>query len=182
MDINEKKIQALQRSNRESRKVTRESIRLALLMLMKDKDFDKISVSSIIEKAGVSRAGFYRNYSSREDVMHDISLGIREHLEESLKNEKYYNSPNLFYSDLFRTIKDNASEFRVILDANVPRKYIIQAIPSLPEPEKAPTAKDYYTFIALLTSLRTLLYEWFRNGMKETPEEMADIITEIFHK
>lgn len=59
-------------SNKESRKFTRECITTAIVKLMKVKDYAKITVTDICEKAGVSRAGFYRNYKDKEDVMKEV--------------------------------------------------------------------------------------------------------------
>ncbi|MBR6800375.1 MAG: TetR/AcrR family transcriptional regulator [Eubacteriaceae bacterium] len=169
-------------SNKESKEITRESIRVALLMLMKGCEFDKITVTAIINRSGVSRAGFYRNYSSKEDVMQDICAEIRGKLSEVIANEAYFNDPKLFYRDVFHAIKSDPSTFSIIMDANVPRKYIMSSLPEIPANEKSADAKEYYTFIALLTSLRTIVYEWFRKGMQEDEEVMAEIIYGIFHE
>ena len=47
----------------------RESIALALIKLMKKKPLPSISVSEIVQVAGVSRSSFYRNFESKEDVL-----------------------------------------------------------------------------------------------------------------
>lgn len=51
----------------------------ALLILMKNKEFSKINVTDITEKAGVSRLTFYRNFETKQDVLRwNISRGIAE--------------------------------------------------------------------------------------------------------
>ena len=47
----------------------RESITIALLNLMRKKDFSEIRVTEIVKLAGVGRTSFYRNFDSREDVL-----------------------------------------------------------------------------------------------------------------
>lgn len=182
MNGEEKKIIALRAANMESKNITRESIRMALLKLMKDNDFEKITVTSIINLSGVSRAGFYRNYSSKEDVMDDISASIKATLQETLNNREYAQNPYLFYHDLFSGIKENPVEFGVLFDANVPRKYAMNALPTIPQSKNELTAEERYRFIALLTSLRSIVYDWFRSGMKESAEEMAQLMVNLFHK
>ena len=49
--------------------VVKESITQALLILMENKDFEKITITDIVNKAGVVRMSFYRNYTSKEDVI-----------------------------------------------------------------------------------------------------------------
>ena len=49
--------------------IVKESITQALLILMESKDFQKITITEIVNKAGVARMSFYRNYDSKEDVI-----------------------------------------------------------------------------------------------------------------
>ena len=41
----------------------------ALLELMHKKSFSHITISELIQTAGVARVSFYRNYDSKEDVL-----------------------------------------------------------------------------------------------------------------
>ena len=59
-------------SNNEANRITRESINTALLELMDNQDFDSITISALVKRAGVSRQSFYRNYTSKEDVIIEI--------------------------------------------------------------------------------------------------------------
>ena len=52
----------------------RKCITEALFSLLEKHDFEDISITDIIKKAGVSRMGFYRNYSSKEDVIEKFIL------------------------------------------------------------------------------------------------------------
>ena len=61
-------------SNNEANRITRESICTAFLEIIMTKDFDDISISEIVRRAGVSRQSFYRNYGSKE-ALH-VFLGI----------------------------------------------------------------------------------------------------------
>ena len=61
-------------SNNESHQLTMEAIIHAFEILSEKKGVSEISVTELCQKAGVSRAGFYLNYKSVEDVMHKVSL------------------------------------------------------------------------------------------------------------
>ncbi len=41
----------------------------ALLMLAQERDYESISITDITTKAGVSRMAYYRNYTSKDDIM-----------------------------------------------------------------------------------------------------------------
>ena len=46
-----------------------EHITDALLKLLKEKPIQEISISEIVDTAGVGRTSFYRNYETKEDVV-----------------------------------------------------------------------------------------------------------------
>ncbi|HIS47816.1 MAG TPA: TetR/AcrR family transcriptional regulator [Candidatus Scybalocola faecigallinarum] len=54
-----------------------ECITQSLFRLMKRKPYNKITVTDLVQEAGVSRNSFYRNYQSTEEI-------IRQFLEEKL--------------------------------------------------------------------------------------------------
>ena len=47
---------------------TRQSLRTALLTLIKEKGYDAISIEEITERANVGRATFYLHYKNKEDL------------------------------------------------------------------------------------------------------------------
>ena len=46
-----------------------ESVVEGLWELLEDKSFEKISVSELVERAGIGRVSFYRNFSNKEEVL-----------------------------------------------------------------------------------------------------------------
>ena len=46
-----------------------ESVVQGLWELLEDKSVDKISVSELVERAGIGRVSFYRNFSNKEEVL-----------------------------------------------------------------------------------------------------------------
>lgn len=46
-----------------------ESVVEDLWELLEDKSFEKISVSELVERAGIDRVSFYRNFSNKEEVL-----------------------------------------------------------------------------------------------------------------
>ncbi len=49
--------------------VAEERIAVALLALLDEKEFSRISITEITERAGVSRVSYYRHFSSKEDIL-----------------------------------------------------------------------------------------------------------------
>ncbi|MBO6046287.1 MAG: TetR/AcrR family transcriptional regulator [Erysipelotrichaceae bacterium] len=53
----------------EEHRIAQESMTEALFQLMSQKPFSEITITELVKKAGVARATYYRNYSSREDIL-----------------------------------------------------------------------------------------------------------------
>lgn len=68
-NISPKSLKNLYQSNKEANQLTRESIETALLFLLEKKELAQISISELVQKAGVSRNAFYRNYKSKEEIL-----------------------------------------------------------------------------------------------------------------
>ena len=62
--------------------LVRESIFTALMILMERKSFSEITITEIVNKAGVSRMSYYRNYNSKEDI---INIYLDEMFEEYME-------------------------------------------------------------------------------------------------
>lgn len=88
----------------------------ALIALLKEKPYDKISVSDIVKRAGVSRMTYYHYYVTKEEVVRDyIEELISEYVAEGEKRpgigslmdyEHVLFSLNFFdrYADFFVTL------------------------------------------------------------------------------
>jgi len=57
----------------ESNRLAKECIVTALIELMKTQDYNTITITDLTKKAGVSRMAYYRNYSSKEDIINTFA-------------------------------------------------------------------------------------------------------------
>ena len=56
--------------------LSKEYLQQALLLLMENKPIEKIKVSELCQKAGVSRMTFYRLYGDKMEVIKDMISGF----------------------------------------------------------------------------------------------------------
>lgn len=162
-------------SNNEANQITRESICTALLFLMDEKEFDQITISELVRKAGVSRQSFYRNYKSKEDIIIEIEETILTTFAASLNNPKYVNNYRLWLYDFFELIKENHSVIAVLHKANL-SDVLFEKVPFLVEDYAHKHSKEvHYYIIGMLGALKSIVLHWFFSGMKESCETMVDI-------
>lgn len=169
---------ALREANEEANRITRECLRTAALQLAASRGFEKVTVSEVTRRAGVSRTAFYRNYGSMEDLVADACGELRRSLLESLSSERYRVDRRLWYERFFATIRDNAEYFQIYLDASVPlidEDVLEAAYPSDSSEGLYRNRAREGAFLAVLTG-------WFRDGMRENSAEMADICCGILCK
>lgn len=177
-----KKRTVLRMSNAESHRLTKECIQTALIYLMNNTPFDKITITSIINRSGVSRAAFYRNYASKEEVLEEIVKEFYDFLAEAISSEKYISHPEQWYFDFFSAIQKNTQDFKYLVYAKLPDNLITLTKPLFLNPVENPTPEQYYKEIAWETAFTEIVLSWFKNGMKETPAKMSEICLSLFYK
>ena len=67
---------------------TRKLLEAALLSLIKEKEFDAISVQEIIDRANVGRATFYAHYENKEDLIESGFEGLLATLREAQREAR----------------------------------------------------------------------------------------------
>ena len=170
----------LKKSNQVSKSFTRECIRTALIYLMKETPLNEITVTSIIQRAGVSRAGFYRNYGCKEDVLQDISNTLYKKLQDYFKEELSILEPYQRYVKLFQRLKERSDMFELLLKTPFQHNKVFDFDFFIHENKAPSIPEEHYRYIGMVYAHRFIMREWFQNGMIESPEEMAEILCNIF--
>jgi AcrR family transcriptional regulator len=169
---------ALHKSNKESNRLTRECLQTALIWLMSQKPFDRITISELVRRAGVSRTAFYRNYSSKEQILHELCNAFLDGIRDSLSKQSPQMDPAVWYGEFFRSVKENAQIFGLLLQARLvnPPGFFAHALKRLSVPEGV---FDYYAFLAWEGGFSSVLIRWFEDGMQEEPACMASLCARL---
>ena len=169
----------------QKRMFVKDYITTAFFQLLEKKDFDKITISEIIERAGVSRMGFYRNFSSKESIVENFVLEkFKETVNEITASRKLDFQIDKIMITTLVNFKKFACYIKLFLDKNLDAllyNCYHKAYYSLyngSNSAKNSTIRDYSNemFIAELFNLEMC---WVRKGMKESPEELARIYSLI---
>lgn len=156
----------------------------ALMILMEQKDFNKISISDLTCKAGISRTTFYRYYNNTEDIIFDYLIEsafdvclpvpiedieffdfkkiITQFFNFCLKNQRFLN--NIVNANL-SCILFNSMEYLCTKGAFKPYLKFIEYT-------------DKYEISGFIGLWYKMTVDWIKDGMPE-PEKNIDIGYEI---
>ncbi|MBN9654069.1 TetR/AcrR family transcriptional regulator [Halobacillus sp. GSS1] len=159
----------------------------ALLRLMEEKPYHKISVKEITETAELVRKTFYRNFQTKEEVLQEYITGLMKEVEkefEAMDALTPYGMAKLYFEFWQEHI-----EFLNLIQKNdlfiILLKQLDDYLPSLNERYKADLMEGFdETFLQYYTAFNSagiwhMLEKWIRHGAVETPEEMAQIYSDI---
>jgi AcrR family transcriptional regulator len=171
-------------------KYTREWTFEALYQLMELKPFYDIRISEIIDKAGISRATFYRNFSCKEDI---IKIKVKTMFSQFNKHMfDYYrtNQPEderVVISEFFKRVDQEEKLIETVINANLEYvmidgiveliNYYKEAFYSI---VKTNTKTQDYIIDMVSSSAWTLLSRWHRTGKEESPSRLAKIYLGAF--
>lgn len=166
--------------NNKRRKESRDKIEKVFIEMLQAEELDKIKVSDICKRAGVNRTTFYSNYDDIYALADSIRTGLEAQISEIYKEEisKKYNSND--FEKLFRHIQNNQVFYRTYFKLGFDNNYkIVQFDHALAAQHFGNKHIEYHCefFRAAITGIIKM---WLKNGCKESPEEMADIIRQEY--
>ena len=171
-----KEITGLKLSNEEINRITKDSIQEALVYLLSKKDIDDISVTEIVNKAGVSRTAYYRNYQSKEDILKDFSMNVFNLIFSQLDREDFAKDPKNWYRFIFTQIKNNARIVKLVVKA---RLYTAEEF--LPQSDLTMLSiNEQYQIFAMESALVNLIQKWVEEDFVLSVEEMTELCFKLF--
>ncbi len=170
-----KKREILRLSNKESNKITRECIESALILLMAEKEYNEITISEIVKRAGVSRTAYYRNYESKDDILNTLLHCLIADVIKAMTQFSYVTEQESYWKTLFVTTKAYAESFCVLLQAGFGHIILEEITKQMTAGLKEENAKDRYDMIFWSGAVYNVLTNWVQGGMKQTEDEMVQI-------
>ncbi|MGN0406438.1 MAG: TetR/AcrR family transcriptional regulator [Bariatricus sp.] len=159
----------------------KENITKSLFDLMHKKSFSNISITELIQTAGVARVSFYRNYDSKEDVLVKLIDDVLEEYRGEIdwSGPDYYTEQNIsrsfacfkkygeFVLDLYEfgygsILLEKLNRFHEEIAGNMSNSSI----------EKY----HLYMFIGALFNTSII---WLQNGAKEDENEIAGMFCNV---
>ncbi len=139
----------------------------AMLSLLKTKSYEEITINDIVEKAGVSRMTFYRQFYDKKSVIKYILDSRTDNFIAKFEPKKYTIEENIIYATKL-----------LVKDKELAKILINSDLFSLIEDEfsRVIIRKKDYTNSFLVGGLANIYYYYVSENREETAEELAEII------
>jgi len=170
--------------------VTKRLLREALLELMKEKTISKITPTELCRKAGINRNTFYAHYRAPEDVLREIEDEFLTECQQSFDESLNYESIEqlvtecvaifIKYADICTIIFSENSDSRGLEQlVNMARAKSSEEWKRAGLPENDIEREFFHRYCTAGTV--SVIREWIKNGMRESPQRMADVLAGLNH-
>lgn len=163
-------------NNQEKNSYVKKQILCALLDMMNEQDFNSIPVSALTERAGVGRASFYRNFTSKEEVLQQEADRLTHEWAEEWRQLEP-TAPNEFLVSLLNFYKQHSNFYLLLYKAGLSEIVLDTILKSAEITPELPNAMAY-----LKSAMAYMVYgwviEWIHRGMQESGTELAKMIAE----
>lgn len=166
-------------SNAKTNKLTRECLQTALIHLMAEKELDRISVTELVARAGVSRTAFYSNYSSKEEILTRWLADSVERLCAITREALQKGRITEVYVRLFDQIRRDVDGFSALFKANLQEMLFSRLEESVLTQFAPYDTETRYVITAWCGALNYLIVRWVRDGMREPSDQIAVLCMEF---
>ncbi|NQX58602.1 TetR/AcrR family transcriptional regulator [Paenibacillus qinlingensis] len=180
---------------------TKESIRLALVELINEKGFDALTVKDITTSARINRGTFYAHYQDKfdlmakceEEIMLDLSRLTKQNYPSviaALEIDSQTLTPFIFTVSLFEYLHLQSGFMKAVLGPRGDlsfqtrlKKFMWETLhgnnPNAFVKEENLLVPGQYLAAYMGTAIIGVIQQWLESGGKESPQEMARILTTI---
>lgn len=165
--------------NNKRRKESVRKIGKAFIELLQSRELKDITVSDICKISGLNRSTFYANFLD----VYDLADKTKESLEKDF-GELFHNEPKGQSTEgalkMFTHIYENQILYKTYFKLGYDETHQI----SIYDPERA--EKDFdnkhidYHIEFFRNGFNAMIKKWLREGCKETPEEMHEILKQEY--
>lgn len=174
---------------------TKKMIKEAFYEAVKEKGFDRTTVSDIASRAMINRATFYLHYQDKTDLLRSLEDEVLADIEritkpvsrEYIEAYKTEGKPFPHILKLLSYVQDNIEFFMLTvrddadlsfynkMGARIYNKVFEDVFPELKEDE----IFSKYAQNMVVVVFGSILNQWIKTGMKESKEEIASLITRM---
>lgn len=162
-------------------KYTKLTIRNTFLDLLKKFPVEKITVAEICRVAEINRATFYRYYDNQYDLLSALENEMFDEIKTS--SFEYRNDIDKLTENIFTKFVEQKEVWTLLLSDHADLGFQNKIYSFFDEHfAKTETSKESeFRYRFLLYGYSGIFDYWVKNGMKESPNEMAGYIAKFRH-
>lgn len=156
---------------------SKRDIAKALISLMREEDYAKITNKDITDRAKLSHITYYRNFKSKDEIIQYYLYDITDSFIERTK----VNYDMLPFHDYLVILFTHLYEQRELGELLLSVGFIHYVKDEFDRifSAKAKSHNELYSRYFVAGGLYNLYYVWLKNGCKESPEELADLFMDF---
>ena len=108
---------------------SRKLIRQAFYECLKEKNFEKITVTDIVKKADVNRSTFYAHYPDVMGVVEEIQEEILEYTQKFMEGKEFgtlFEDPKPYLNGLVKLVAENNELYRLLMTSAMATKQLTE--------------------------------------------------------
>ena len=168
---------------------TKQGLEASLKRMMLKKPLDKITISDLTTDCGISRMAFYYHF---KDIYDLVEWSCIEDASRALQGKKTYDTWQEGLQQIFEAVLEN-KPFILNVYRSVKREQVENYLYSLTyqliegvveeQSENLMVTEEQKKFIAdfYKYSFVGVMLDWIKRGMKEAPEEIANMVCVTMH-
>lgn len=163
------------------------NIKNALIDLLLEKEYSKITIGNITQRANISRGTFYQHFLDKNDLAYSIGTETTQRFWEILAQGNLDREDMLLKALL--SIQDDYKHFKAISKApHVQFKEKVQQLVSdlinnniiiKDRIRKNTKISDEIIIKVFAASFETIISSWIDNDLRESPEKVVDSIIKV---
>ena len=169
--------------------VTKRALEQSLKNLLLKKPLNKITINDIAEDCGINRMTFYYHF---KDIYDLVEWSCLEDAQKALKEKKTYDTWQEGLQQIFEAVLEN-KPFILNVYRSVKREQVENYLYSLTyqliegvveeQSKNLMVTEEQKKFIAdfYKYSFVGVMLDWIKRGMKEAPEEIANMVCVTMH-
>lgn len=154
--------------------ISKQYLSEALFLLLKKEPYKNISIQKIVEKAGMSRMAYYRNFDSKDEIVQFYLNKITNAFLTKTKINLLSLDLRSYLVTLFTHLLDY-QELGLLLYKNDILHFVKIEFDKVYY-NKAKNKPELYNYLFVSGGLFNVYKLWLSQGCKETPEELGDML------
>lgn len=176
------------RKNDRRSRLTRQMIKESLLELLKEQPISKVTVKQLCERADINRATFYNHFYDTRNVLEHIEEEYCKSIKDEVVNAIGSNNISSFILNILTEMKSDKNLSQIFKCENTKPGFVRKIINMAHDLIISHWSKLFkvnakekleYVYSFMTTGSISVINEWLKNNLKESPQEIAEILQRI---